>query len=285
MKNLIDHLSSIIGEKITHHKPVSGGDISSAFFLKTPKNHYFLKVNSNKDALAMFLAEKKGLEAISKTQTIATPKVYQCKQYEHTAFILLEYIESKTPTSKDFETFAHQLANLHQNTTSKFGYNNDNYIGSLSQSNRQHQNWTTFYLEKRIFPQLELARSKQLLSTNDIPQKQQMYRVCQELFQNITPSLLHGDLWSGNYLINTNDTPYLIDPSVYYGHNEVDIAMSRLFGGFSPSFYQTYEKHYPHSENTSARIDIYQLYYLLVHLNLFGSSYYNSVKRILTNYF
>jgi len=285
MKNLIDHLSSLIGEKIIHHKPVSGGDISSAFSLKTPKNHYFLKVNSKKTALAMFLAEKKGLETISKTRTISTPKVYHCKQYEHTAFILLEYIESKTPTSKDFKTFALHLAGLHKNTTSKFGCNHDNYIGSLPQSNRQHQNWTAYYLEERIFPQLELAKLKHLLSANDIPQKQHMYHFCLKLFQNIIPSLLHGDLWSGNFLIKTDGTPYLIDPSVYYGHNEVDIAMSKLFGGFDPVFYQVYQDHFPISEQTNARISLYQLYYLLVHLNLFGSSYFPNVKRVLTAFF
>jgi len=285
MKNLIDYISSLIGEKIIHHKPISGGDISSAFLVKTSKNYYFLKVNSKKSALAMFLSEKKGLAAISKTRTIATPKVYHCELFEHSAFILLEYIESKTPTSKDFETFAFQLARLHKNTTSKFGCNFDNYIGSLPQSNRRHQNWTTFYLEERIFPQLELAKSKHLLATNDIPQKQQMYYVCQELFQNITPSLLHGDLWSGNYLINNDGTPYLIDPSVYYGHNEIDIAMSKLFGGFDPSFYQTYQEYFPISEQTNARISLYQLYYLLVHLNLFGNSYVGSVKNILSKYF
>jgi fructosamine-3-kinase len=285
LKNLLNYLAELIGETITNYKPISGGDISNVFLLETKQNHFFLKVNSQKEAYTMFLAEKQGLEAIAQTHTIATPKVHYCGQYESDAFLLLKYIEPKTPSSKDFESLANQLAGLHKITASKFGWSQDNFIGSLSQTNQQHQNWATFYLNERISPQLELAKSKYLLSTNDIPEKQKIYSVFQELFQGITPSLLHGDLWSGNYLIAMDGTPYLIDPAVYYGHNEVDIAMSKLFGGFAPSFYQTYQEHFPSSEQTNARMDLYQLYYLLVHLNLFGRSYYDSVKRILTHYF
>ena len=112
-----------------------------------------------------------------------------------------------------------------------------------------------------------------------------MQAICQELFAEISPTLLHGDLWSGNYLISTEGRPYLIDPAVYYGHREVDIAMTKLFGGFGADFYAAYWEHFSRDSNETARNDLYQLYYLLVHLNLFGASYYNSVKGILGCYF
>ncbi len=284
-RTLLNYLAERIGETITSYKPISGGDISNAFLVETNQNRFFLKANSQKEAYTMFVTEKKGLQIISQTNTIATPKVYYCGCYKSDAFLLMEYIEPKTPASKDLETLADHLASLHKTTASKFGLNQDNFIGNLPQSNKQHQGWAAFYFNERINPQLELAKSKGLLSINDLPKKQKIHRVLQELFQGITPSLLHGDLWSGNYLIAIDGTPYLIDPAVYYGHHEVDIAMSKLFGGFEPSFYQKYQEHFPFSEQTNARIDLYQLYYLLVHLNMFGSSYCNSVKRILTKYF
>ena len=112
-----------------------------------------------------------------------------------------------------------------------------------------------------------------------------MNNACQEFFNDISPSLLHGDLWSGNFLIATDGTPYLIDPAVYYGHHEIDIAMSKLFGGFGMSFYKAYQEHFKFDSLTDSRIDLYQLYYLLVHLNLFGSSYMGAVNKILSKYF
>jgi len=285
MKNLLNYLTELIGETIKTYKPVSGGDISNAFFIETKLNRYFLKVNSQKEAYSMFLAEKQGLETIEYTQTIATPKVYHCGQHKGYSFLLMEFVESRTPTSEDFKSLANQLAGLHKISTSEFGWEQNNFIGSLAQSNKQHKNWTAFYLEERIFPQLQLAQIKNLLSLNDLPNKQKMYTFCEEFFEDIKPSLVHGDLWSGNFLIALDGTPYLIDPAVYYGHYEIDIAMSKLFGGFHDSFYRTYQEHFPFSEHTRTRIDLYQLYYLLVHLNLFGSSYFRNVQRILLKYF
>jgi len=281
----VSHISLLLSEDIKEIQSISGGDISMAYKLYTSKNNYFLKLNSSKNALDLFLSEKIGLDAIAKTNTIRVPEVFYCDNIENEAFILMQYIEVKTPSSKDYEELGHQLAALHKVSNDEFGFEQDNFIGNLPQSNTYHNHWATFYIEERILPQLELAQSKQLLSTKDIPDKEKMYEVCKELFQDITPSLLHGDLWSGNYLIATDSTPFLIDPAVYYGHHEVDIAMSKLFGGFSRSFYDAYQAHFPFTNETDARIDVYQLYYLLVHLNLFGTSYLGSVRNILNNYF
>lgn len=285
MKNLVYHISDLLNESIKSYKPISGGDISKAFLLETSHASYFLKVNSCDYALTMFEAEKSGLEAIGGTNTIAVPQIFHLGQFEKLAFLLLEFIPSKSASKRDSERLGYELATLHKVTSNQFGFQTDNFIGSLPQSNQQYENWTDFYVEERLVLQLELAATKNLMATNEIPEKGLMKNILQGLFKNIKPSLLHGDLWSGNFLIAQNGTPYVIDPSTYYGHCEVDIAMSKLFGGFGSSFYNAYHEIHSQTSETTARIEIYQLYYLLVHLNLFGHSYYNGVKRILTKFF
>jgi len=285
MKALVTHLSNFIGETILVQKPISGGDISNAYFLGTSKNNYFLKVNSSKNGLDMFQAEMIGLNTINQTKAIKTPQIFKCGNYQKYAYLLMEYIEVRTPSENDFESLGNQLALLHKFSGNEFGFNENNFIGSLSQSNRKHKNWTDFYLEERILPQLQLALSRNFLSKADIPSPKNMHDICKNFFKNIKPSLLHGDLWGGNYLISTNGTPYLIDPAVYYGDHEMDIAMSKLFGGFGKSFYTAYNAHFHLDHLSNAKIELYQLYYLLVHLNLFGTSYFISVKKILSKYF
>jgi protein-ribulosamine 3-kinase len=193
------------------------------------------------------------------------------------------YIPAKDPTTRDYVELGSQLAALHQQKSDIFGWESDNFIGNLHQSNKHHKEWTSFYLEERIWPQLLLAKSKNLLSTIDLPNKEQLYLTCKKILAGVQPSLLHGDLWSGNYLISSDGIPYLIDPATYFGDHKVDIAMSKLFGGFDSAFYNAYWEHFARTEKENKYNDLYQLYYLIVHLNLFGSSYYNSVKRILSS--
>ncbi len=284
-QEFINHLSNLLELNIESIQSVSGGDISSAYVIKTSSENFFLKVNSNINALDMFLSEEKALKTIADTSTIATPKVMDCNSFNNNSFLLMEHIESKSPNSKDLELFGNQLAQLHKVTSDEFGFDSNNYIGSLHQSNTKHNNWNDFYIEERLIPQLQLAKSKGLLNSNETPNKELLKERCFPFFKNVAPSLLHGDLWSGNYLISTTGKPYLIDPALHYGHNEVDIAMSKLFGGFGQSFYDSYHSIIPKDEFTEDRIQLYQLYYLLVHLNLFGSSYFSSVKQILKSYF
>ena len=233
----------------------------------------------------MFQTEAYGLQLINDTNTIKTPEVLACNTFHNSAFLLMECIESKSPSSKDFKKFGHQLAKLHKNTSENFGLNQNNFIGSLPQSNTQHNTWLDFYTSERLLPQLEFAKQRRLLSMNECPKLEHIKNQLHQLFTNIKPALLHGDLWSGNYLISKNGEPYLIDPAIYFGHYEVDIAMTKLFGGFGNDFYEGYYSNSTIDSGTLARIEIYQLYYLLVHLNLFGSSYYSSVVSILKKYF
>ncbi len=284
--NFKEHIAQVLGSHISKINTVSGGDISKAYCVYTSTQRFFLKVNESSIALEMFLAEKKGLENINLAKTIKAPEVLHCGQYKSSSFLLMEFIESKNPTSKEFETLGHQLADLHTfSVGDSFGWKQDNYIGSLPQSNKNHPDWILFYAHERLLPQLKMAKEKRLLISSEIPSESNLLKGCERFFPKVKPALLHGDLWSGNYLISAQGIPYLIDPAVYFGHHEVDLAMTQLFGGFSSSFYRAYAEQIPAERLQNERKDIYQLYYLLVHLNLFGRTYYPSVKQLLKTYF
>lgn len=285
MQTLSNYISDLLAEKILSFRSVSGGDISSAYKVDTEKRAYFLKVNNASFALDMFRTEQKGLEAIEKTRTIAVPHVHLVDSIEGQSFLLMDLVESKRPDTYDYQRLGTQLAQLHQCSQTDFGFLSDNFIGSLPQQNNPHSDWATFYWFERILPQLQMALKTRLIQPDIIPEEQKAIILFQNIFDDVKPSLLHGDLWGGNYLIATDGTPYLIDPAVYYGHSMVDIAMSHLFGGFGTDFYNAYHEIIPKSTHYDAQIKLYQLYYLLVHLNLFGSGYYSSVASILKRYF
>lgn len=280
-----NHFEHVLDETILNFTPITGGDISKAYRINTTQASYFLKLNATESALKIFKSEASSLKYIRDTKTIKTPLVVNYGNFENTAFLILEFIESKTPSSEDFKNLGEQLAKLHSRTANHFGFKEDNFIGSLSQSNKQHNNWTEFYIYERLLPQLELAKTQRLIKDNECPNIEQLKQRLKYLFEGLKPSLLHGDLWSGNYIISKDGVPYLIDPALYFGHHEVDIAMTKLFGGFHNDFYKSYESQIAMNALTPQRIEIYQLYYLLVHLNIFGRSYYGSVVSILTKYF
>ena len=284
-KALISYLSSIIGSPVLDVHSISGGDISHAYKLATKSDVFFCKVQMKPEALEMFTAERSGLSAIRKTGVIKAPEVYYCEPWREGAVLVMEFLESKRPTESDLARFGRHLAEMHQQTNHTYGWESDNFIGSLPQSNAENNSWTLFYVQERLIPQLDLAVKQGMLSQEEVPSGEKMTDILEELFAGLKPGLLHGDLWGGNYMIRSDGNPYLIDPAVYYGHNEVDIAMSRLFGGFGQAFYNAYESTIIPDQLSDDRIRIYQLYYLLVHLNLFGRSYYSGVIAALKSYF
>lgn len=265
--------------------PVSGGDISSAYVLMGDNEKVICKTNPGSGSLNMFRAEVDGLKAIAKSGAIKTPEVLLCESMGSTNVLVLEYIDARNPGPSEMEVFGAQLAQLHLLPQDSFGWPGDNYIGSLPQSNHAEESWHIFYLQQRLLPQLNLAIKNRLMAPEEVPESEGMQQMLERYCKGVSPSLLHGDLWSGNYLISTDGTPYLIDPAVYRGHSEVDLAMSRLFGGFTAAFYESYHELIPYSDGHEERKDLYQLYYLLVHLNLFGKSYYSSVKQLMQRYF
>ena len=280
-----DAIGTILGTKIKNVTPVSGGDISKAYLLHTTSNTIFCKLNSAPTAKAMFVAEAEGLEAIAATKTIKTPHIYTVEDLEAGACLLMEYVPPKRPGTKELEVFGAQLAAMHQISADYFGWGKSNFIGNLPQSNQKHDNWISFYIEERLSPQIQAAINQKLLTKDDVPGIDRLQNVMNSYCPDIKPSLLHGDLWNGNFIVNESGVPYLIDPAVYFGDSEIDLSMSKLFGGFGAPFYNAYYEINPSRQGEANRMAIYQLYYLLVHLNLFGKTYYGSVKEILHAHF
>lgn len=274
-----------MGKRVSSAVPVQGGDISFALKIDLEGDHCFCKYQSGLQGHAMLQAEKDGLEAIAAVGCIKTPGVLHIGKLENGGCLLLEYIDRGTASEMDMIHFGEQLARLHATKDSLYGWDADNFIGSLPQTNEKRTHWPEFYTTQRLIPQLKMARNKKLLDSGEIPGEDLMEERLRDLCSPSEPSLIHGDLWGGNYLISRKGEAYLIDPSTSFSHPGMDIAMSKLFGGFSSSFYQAYEAAYPFPMPDKAEIDLYQLYYLLVHLNLFGASYASSVKGLLNRYF
>lgn len=262
-------------------KPVSGGSINQAFQIKTSQRNYFLKYNDADRFPQMFQKEAKGLELLRNSGAINIPEVLLTADAGKHSFLLLEFIDS-APIKADFwDDFGKSLATLHSHKAEKFGLDHDNFMGSLEQSNNFHESWITFFIEERLGPQVRLAREKNAISKNDILAFERLYLKLGDVFPKASPSLLHGDLWSGNFMVNEAGKPCLIDPAVYYGHPEIDIAMTTLFGGFSQRFYEVYNHNNPLEKGWQNRLNIYNLYPLMIHVNLFGGGYLGSVRGIL----
>jgi protein-ribulosamine 3-kinase len=264
--------------------PVSGGSINSAGKIETTGGVFFLKTNDAFQFPGMFEKEKKGLALLRNTKAIHIPEVILQDDFEASSFLLIKFVESKSQKPDFWELFGKRLAELHRHTDRAFGLDEDNYIGSLVQSNRQHGNWIDFFITERIEPQLKKALNSGTLNANDSKFINELFKKLDAIFPSEQPSLLHGDLWNGNYLVDEIGEPALIDPAVYYGHREMDLAMTHLFGGFEPAFYTSYDETYPLAPGFDERKDLYNLYPLLVHVNLFGSQYVNQVRAVVKKF-
>ncbi|MBD5445201.1 MAG: fructosamine kinase family protein [Lachnospiraceae bacterium] len=287
-------ISSIYGNdvKIARSSSIAGGDINKAYKLVlTDGNQVFMKSNTKENA-SFFTAEIAGLNAIAKTKTIGTPRVLGSGTDEVKAdcsFLFLEFIDCKGQISNYWETFAHQLADLHQAGTDdfvndgKYGFACDNYIGAGRQINTACDSWITFFRDYRLKPQFKQAAS--YFDTADLKKIEKLLGNIENiLVEPNHPSLLHGDLWSGNVIAGNDGRAWLIDPAVYVGHAEADIAMTELFGGFPRAFYDAYKETGLLQPEYGRRRDLYNLYHLLNHLNLFGRTYLSSVRRVIEGY-
>lgn len=281
---LADAFEKAIGEKILEARSIHGGDINEAWKVSTQLNKFFIKVNTSAQAQQMLFTELRGLKLLSDSKTILCAEPITCENTGEYSFLVLSYIEEGIKSNSFWQLFGQQLAELHKQSQEKFGLNFDNFIGWLPQSNTEHTNWSDFYIQERLAPQLKLAYEQRLIEENWIKTFEQFFKKLPDLLPEERPALIHGDLWSGNFLANQEGIPVLIDPAPYYGHREVDLAMTRLFGGFSPLFYQSYQENFPLQVGFEERIALYQLYYLMVHLNLFGRTYLNSVLQIIRQY-
>ncbi|MEQ8520214.1 MAG: fructosamine kinase family protein [Cytophagales bacterium] len=272
--------------KLEDFKFSSGGCINKTGVLRTNIGDYFVKWNSKKMYPKMFERELMGLNLlISAKHNLKVPKPILAGENKDHIFLILENIRPAHRSLNFWENLGHGLAELHQNTNEKYGLDHNNYIGSLNQINSESSDWLEFYRKNRIEFTFKMAYDSGFFNKSDRIELDNMFRILNQICpENIRPSLIHGDLWSGNLMVDSEGMPCLIDPAVYYGFREIEIAFTELFGGFDSEFYDSYNEHWPLEEGYSERKDIWNLYPLLVHVNLFGHSYAAAVKSILTRF-
>ncbi len=285
IEGVFSKIEDLIGQKITGFKSISGGSIATSNQIRFEDGKYaFLKTDPYDDT--MFFKEANGLKEIHKAGCIRVPKVLLV----NSELLLLEFVEEGRKDKDFFSRFGFQMANLHRKTSSKFGFKENNFIGATPQTNiaikTEATNWCDFYYNKRLLYQYELAESNGLVG-NELKNG---FLILESRIEEILegseekPSLLHGDLWSGNFLCDQQSNPCIMDPAVYYGHREADLAMTKLFGGFPDEFYRAYQKENPLPQGFDYRENIYLLYHVLNHLNLFGNSYYGQAVRLVWSY-
>jgi protein-ribulosamine 3-kinase len=269
--------------QILDQESLSGGDINNLYLLKTTTLPLVVKSNSLDAYPNMFEYEKKGLDKLKQTKSIQIVDTINQVNSKNLSFLILNYIKREPETKQLWENFGIQLNKLHQTHSNSFGLDTPNYIGSIPQINNWCPTWSDFYVTQRLEPQLKTAIEKGHLKglANSF---EKLYHHLDSLFPKEPPSLIHGDLWNGNYISGENSTPWLIDPAIYFGHREMDIGMTLLFGGFDLSFYEAYNSENSLEKNWEERVPLTQLYPLLVHVNLFGSQYEASVKSILDRF-
>lgn len=279
------HIQNELNEEITSSTAVSGGDINQAAKCTLSSGRIvFVKFHRNAPE-NMFLAESKGLQLL-KTHApndVIVPEVLSQPEKNSEALVL-EWIETGSSDQQTHKQLGQGLAQIHQKSQSSFGLSHDNFIGKLPQSNTKHSTWAEFYFEERLKPQIQMAVNRGLLSKKESDQAELIASKLDSIYPHEPPALLHGDLWGGNYMVNQSGKPVLIDPAVYYGHREMDIAFTQLFGGFPRDFYRAYEEVYPLQPGFNERKDLSNLYPVLVHTNLFGGHYSRQAKSMLKKY-
>jgi len=263
---------------------LAGGDINEVYLVETAGESTVIKVNDRETYPGMFEAEAKGLDLLRESESFDTPDVRSTFTLDKYQILELEYLQSGHPANRFAEIFAQKLVKLHQFSADFFGNDHDNYIGSLPQSNRKHTSWAEFFVTERLFPQLKLAVDQGLIDQSKRKQVEAFARFVPELWPKEPPALLHGDLWSGNYMTLADGSPALIDPAVYFGHREIDLGMMELFGGFDPAILDAYQELFPLENGWKVRVSYNQIYPLMVHLNLFGRSYWGQIESILREF-
>lgn len=284
------HISVELQKKFGEHcvikeiHPEFGGSINESFKLVTTEGNFFLKRNNTSKFPDMFEREAEGLKILRTFTLFKVPAVIFIGSNNGYDYLLIEYLQKENATQIFWKAFGTNLAQMHKQTSTQFGIGHDNFIGSLNQHNTFKNNWSDFFVSERIVPLVSQAHENGKLDLEAVKQVEKLCYKIPTLFPKEPPALLHGDLWSGNYLCTSNNTPAIFDPAVYYGHREMDLAMMHLFGGFHADTYKAYQEIYPLEPSWKERIDICNIYPLLVHTILFGGSYVKQVKEILNRF-
>lgn len=276
-----NHLDAVL----ISSESVSGGCIADSKIIRTNSGQkYFLKTHAGNQS--MFLKEANGLNELSKPNTIRIPKVILADEN----FLLLENIETGNKAKNFFQDFGESFARMHNYTADNYGFFENNYIGATPQYNvaegTQKTNWAEFYFEKRILQQYKFIEANGYATSELSGLVQKLEGKIDSILSGSeeAPTLLHGDLWGGNYMCDSSGKAVLIDPAVYYGHREADLAMTKMFGGFTSEFYRSYQDTFPLKAGWEYREDLYLLYHYMNHLNLFGQSYYGTCIRLLKKF-
>lgn len=283
-ESILDCLTNNLDIAIHNTKTLSGGSINQSYKIESNNGDLFLKWNRSAPD-DFFDKEARGLDILKESGSeLRIPEVIAVRKPEtgRPGFLLMEFIPEGD--NGNSYAFGEQLAILHNSRGESFGLDHDNYIGSLPQSNKNHDNWVSFFSEERIGPQLKIAVDSGKMDSSSVRGWTGLQSRLDDLMPPVKPSLIHGDLWGGNYLFDQKGSAVLIDPAVYYGHPEMDLAFSKMFGGFSVEFYDGYESVSPTEAGFSERVPLYNLYPLLVHVNLFGGHYTSQAAAVLKNY-
>ncbi len=272
---------------IKRRDAVGGGSIHQAAILHLADGESFFAKWSSSAPPGIFHRERESLEALKAIGPIRVPKPLGVGDEGPIPFLLLEHIQSTAPGKSFSATFGRRFAELHRRGTGqRFGFAHDNHLGRTPQPNGWEEDWPSFWRRHRLGHQLRLVR-QQGLSTRELERlgESLMARLDDLLAEPAEPpTLLHGDLWGGNYLVDEVGEPVLIDPACYYGRREADLAMTYLFGGFDSRFHAAYQEAWPLAPGAAERLEIYKLYHLLNHLNLFGGGYLASCLAILRRF-
>ncbi len=286
--DVAEAVSEAVGSpvRVVDRRPVSGGSINQTSVLTFDTGlRVFLKQNSGRYE-GLFAAEAEGLAALHAGPGPTAPRPLALYQSAEHQFLALEYIESGSRAPDFWSSFGQSLAELHRRPgADRFGFESDNHIGRTPQINTFCDTWCEFFARHRLGYQIRLTERQRSADSRTVSAVMQIIEnLDRYLPEPEQPSLLHGDLWGGNYMVGADGHAVLIDPAVYYGHREADLAMTELFGGLSPQFYAAYNEAWPLDKGYRDRVDLYNLYHLLNHLNMFGSSYLGSVRSIAQRY-
>jgi fructosamine-3-kinase len=277
----IEFAEKYIGSKVKSVLQVHGGNTSNAYKVETSSSTYFIKERNLGDCPDLFEKESLGLNALKTSSTLIVPAVLNKGIHGSKQFIMLEWLDKKKPSERSWAELGSSLATMHQPAQPYFGFTTNNYIGSLFQDNTQFPSWHLFYGQCRIMPFVKTLKDSGLLTGGNVTAAEHLCSQLENIFPAETPSLLHGDLWNGNFMFTARG-PAIFDPAVYYGHREMDIGMTLLFGGFDEEFYESYNHTYPLSPGWKQRVPYTQLYPLLAHAVFFGDHYVSKVKEILS---
>jgi len=260
---------------------IGGGCINECYVVRSRGHAFFVKLNAPVRA-DMFAAEAEGLAEIARSHTVRVPQPVCHGANAKASWLVLEHLELRPGDDRSMAQLGRNLARMHRVTAARYGWRRDNTIGATPQVNTRSGDWIAFWRERRLGYQLKLAGSRGH-SGRLVADGERLLAALPSFFHGHTPppSLLHGDLWSGNAALEAGGDPVIYDPAVYYGDREADLAMTELFGGFPASFYEAYGAEYPLDAGYETRKHLYNLYHVLNHLNLFGGGYVARAERII----